>query len=175
MTGLGWSVALAWGSAPGQGCSESLEGSQELVSPGPGVVDTEVEATASGGEAGGDVEEPVAEGFGFGFGQFTVEAEELGPCQQIGGDDRSGEPGLVTDEVFEGEVGQAAVFPGADAVLDSGVLAVSKLKLGNAGGGGVGEVAGVTPALDGVEDAELGARVGAFPPADQPDALSPGR
>ena len=127
--GVGW--ARARGLFSGQGVSESSERSQELVAPGPGagVVDPEVESSASCGEAGCDVEEPVAQRFRFGFGQVTIEAQELSPGQKVCGDDRGGEPGLVANEVFEGEVVQAAVFPVADAVLDSGVTTVAEFQL----------------------------------------------
>jgi len=66
VVGLSWPVL--GGLWSGQGVSESLESGQEFVSPGPGVVDAEVELTASGGEAGSDMQEPVAQGFGFGIG-----------------------------------------------------------------------------------------------------------
>ncbi len=52
--------------------SESLEGGEEFVAPGPGVVDSEVELSTSCGEAGGDVEEPVAKRFRFGFARLVV-------------------------------------------------------------------------------------------------------
>jgi hypothetical protein len=83
------------------------------VSPGPGAVDPEDGLPALGDEAGGDMEEPVAEGLGFGSGEVAVEAEQLGPGQQAAGQKAGGGPGLVAGEVFEGQVGEARISSGS--------------------------------------------------------------
>ena len=46
------------------------------------------------------MEQPVAECFRFGTGEFAVEADELGPCEQVRRDDCREEPGLIADEVM---------------------------------------------------------------------------
>ncbi len=52
------------GPGSGQGVSEPLVGVDELVAPGPGLVDAHVELPATGGETGDDVQEPVAQRLG---------------------------------------------------------------------------------------------------------------
>ena len=113
--------------------------------------------SSSGDEAGGDVEEPVAQGLGFGFGQVAVEAEVLGPGQQAAGQQGDGAPGLVAGEVLEGEVGESAVLPVPDPVFDSGVASVAEFQGSEIGAGGVGDETGVPPPVLGVEQGELGA------------------
>jgi hypothetical protein len=50
-------------------------------------------------ELGGDVQQPLAKALGFGSGELTVKADELRPAEQVLGDQRDLEPGLVVLEV----------------------------------------------------------------------------
>ena len=62
------------------------------------------------GEAGGDVEEPVAQRFGFGFREVTVEADDLGPSEQARREHRDGGPGLIADVVSNGRFVMPVAF-----------------------------------------------------------------
>ena len=109
----------------GEGVAESGVGVGEFVTPGPGPVDAHDVFAGVGGKAGGDVEEPVADGFRFGSGEGPGEADELRPGEEGGSGERDGKPSFVSDVVLEREVGEAAVFPVFDAVFDSGVAAMA--------------------------------------------------
>jgi vacuolar-type H+-ATPase catalytic subunit A/Vma1 len=58
---------------------KSSEGRGEVVAPGPGVVDADVQAALAVGDPGGDVQEPVAQGRWFGGGERAVEQGGAGP------------------------------------------------------------------------------------------------
>ena len=107
-------------------------------------------AVCEAGEAGGDVEEPVAQRFGFGSGEVTVEADELGPSEQARREHRDGGPGFVADVVLERQVRHAGRFPAANPVLDTGMTPVSCFELDDVTVG-VGDERGVTPPVVGVE------------------------
>jgi hypothetical protein len=47
------------------------------------------------GEPGGDVQEPVAQSFRFGLGEFAVEEECLGPDDQVVGENDDLDPDLA--------------------------------------------------------------------------------
>jgi hypothetical protein len=67
----------------------------QVVRPGPGVGDADLPQALSADQAGAGVQEPVAQGLGFGLGQVPGQAEQPEPGQQVAGD-RDGEvPGLV--------------------------------------------------------------------------------
>ena len=72
-------------------------------------------------QAGGGVQDAVAQRLGLGLGQVAVEGEELEPGEQDLRDHRRGQPGLVERVVVGGELADAGVFAGADGVLDPGV------------------------------------------------------
>lgn len=63
-------------------------------------------------------------------------------------------------------VGEAGVFPGADAVLDMGVSTVTGFQRDRVAVG-VGAETGVAPAVDGAEQRQLSPGVWPFTPADQ--------
>lgn len=76
---LAW-VVLAWrrpGLGSGETGSEAGVGGGEVVAPRPGAVDPEDCLPSSGDEAGGDVEEPVAQALGFGIGGVALEVRHL--------------------------------------------------------------------------------------------------
>ena len=68
----------------GQGL-ESGERGGEGVAPWPGLVDTDEQASLASGDAGGDVQQPVAQGVRFGGGELALEQGGLGPGDQVRG------------------------------------------------------------------------------------------
>ncbi len=64
-------------------CFELLERGEQLLGPGPAVLEVQFRAAAGEREPSGDVEEAVAQAFGFGFGEFAVKHECLGPDEQV--------------------------------------------------------------------------------------------
>ena len=144
--------------------------------PAPGGVDAQSELAGAAGDAGGDVQDPVAEGFDLAAGQVGVlgEADQFGPGHQIGCGQDDFQPGGVRVER-----GRAGWQPGglglADPVLDAGVLAVAQFQpgelAGDDAGGGVGDERG-DPQPVGVGEPQLRAGMGAFLAQDQP---GPGR
>jgi hypothetical protein len=66
------------------------------------------------------------------------------------------QPDLVLGVVVEGQVAQAGVFGGADAVLDAGVAAVAQFEVSELPAWGVGEQPGDPQPVD-VGEPKLGA------------------
>ena len=64
----------------------------EFVNPGPAGGDAESGASSAAGDDPGGVEEAVAEPFRFGAGEFTVEAEQFGPGDEVLRDEHELEP-----------------------------------------------------------------------------------
>lgn len=95
-----------------------------------------------GDDAGGDVQQPVAQCLGGDLGQVAVQAELLESGEQRLGDEDELEPDLVALPVGEGQVARAGVLGIADAVLDTGVGAVAAFELDKVGVGLVGGQAG---------------------------------
>ena len=75
------------------------------------------------GDAGGGVEQPVAQRLGFSAVQLGLAGEQhrLGVGEQVGGDQGELDPDGVDVFVAGGQVAQAGVLTGADAFLDAGV------------------------------------------------------
>jgi hypothetical protein len=88
------------------------------------------EAAGMADDAGGEVEEPVAQRLGFGVGQWAGKQQRLGKAGEVLGGKDELEPDGVAAPPVEGEVGQAGGLGGADAVLDPGALAVPQLQPG---------------------------------------------
>src|SRR5438552_14048760 len=103
LSGVVEGVAVAggprWRSGPEADELDPFEGGDELGDPGPAGGKAKPGASATAADLAGGVEQAVAEPFGFGPGEFTVEAAELGPHQQVLGDEGCGEPGSVDSEV----------------------------------------------------------------------------
>lgn len=101
-----------------------------------------MEAASTAGEAGGDVQQSVAELLRLGSGEFAVQEQEAGPGQEIGRREAEFEPGRVDGEVPGGEAAEACGLAALDVVLDGGVSAMTDLQeLGGTSAGvrGVGE------------------------------------
>lgn len=60
---------------------------------------SDVGAALASGDAGGGVQEPVAQGFGFAVGQVAVEEQVLGPGDQVDACEGELEPGGVEREL----------------------------------------------------------------------------
>ena len=102
----------------------AVPGGGDRVCPAPGGVDAEPELSGAAGDAGGDVQDPVAEGGDLAAGEVGVvgEADEFGPGDQIDCGQHDFEPGGVGVGTRAGQVTQPGGFGFADAVLDPGVL-----------------------------------------------------
>ena len=104
------------------------------------------------------MQQAVAQPFRLGLGKLALEADEPGPAEQVLGDQRELQPGLVVSEAVVREVAHPGVLPGPDRVLDPRAAAVTQLQDRDVLAGLVGEKAGVSvPVL--VEDLKLGAGV----------------
>ena len=102
---------------------------------------------------------------GLGAGEVAVQGDEPQPGQQGRGGQGRGQPRGVDREIVRGELADAAVFPGADGVLQACVGSVGGVDVGElaapaAGAPGqVGDPQGVPPSVLGLEQGELGAWV----------------
>ena len=103
----------------GEGGAEALPGGGDRFGPAPGGVDAQPELAGSFGDAGGDVQDPVAEGGDLGAGQLggVGEGDEFGPGDQVSGGQDDFQPGGVGLKFMTGQVGQAGGFGLADSVL----------------------------------------------------------
>ena len=92
-----------WSGGLGQG-ADAVPGGDDRGCPGPGGGDLEVAPAAAAGQAAGGVQDAVAQGLGFGFGEVAVEGEQPQPGEQGGGGQRGGQPGLVEGEQVGGSL-----------------------------------------------------------------------
>ena len=115
--GRGWS---------GERGAESVEAFGDVGGPAPGLVDAQPDLAGAAGDAGGDVQDPVAEGVDLAAGQGggVGEADLLGPADQVDRGEDDFEPGVVLAPGTAGQVAQPGGLGFSDAVLDAGVLAV---------------------------------------------------
>lgn len=113
---------------------ERLEAFERLEDrAGPGPLGREVQRDPAGvaGELSGDVQDPVAQPFGFTGAVFAVECEQLRPDGDVVRGEGEFEPRGVRVEGVERQVGGAGRFDCLDAILDHGVLAVKSLQRGD--------------------------------------------
>ena len=92
-----------------------------------------------GNDPAGDVQQAVTDPFRLGDGELAFEAEQPDPAEQVLGDQRELQPGLVVRERVVGQVAHAGVLAVADAVLDPGALTVAHLQAGDINVGLVGD------------------------------------
>ena len=142
---------------------EPVERVGELIGPGPPVVDFDLGSALPAGEAGGDVQQPVAQRLGFGLGQLTAQQDGLGPSDQVGGGEGQLQPGLVDLKLSRREAADPGLLDSCGLVLDAGVCPMPGVQPGQLPGRGVGGQRLVTPAVVGFEHADLSTRVGTFP------------
>ena len=107
---------------------EFLERGFERVGPGPAGREVQFRLAGMEREPGSDVQQLVAQPFRFGFREFVVEQECLGPDDQVMREHHDLQPHLVERELLERKLGQAGVLVVTDAVLDAGALAMATLK-----------------------------------------------
>src|SRR5215467_7855361 len=86
-----------WSGRLGQG-GDPVPGGGDRCCPGPGGGDLQAPAAAAAGQAASSMQDAVAQGLGFCFGQGAVEGQQPQPGQQGGGGQRGGQPGLVERE-----------------------------------------------------------------------------
>ena len=146
--------------------ADSVDGVDDGVGPGPVVIETETSTVR--GDPRSDVEHPVADGLGGRPAELADAADALRPAEQIVGSEAHVHPGLVVDEVIEGQVREAAGFGVADDIFGTCPLTLLEFERGNICAGLVGDERGVPEPFDRVEQAELRAGVWALSPGDQP-------
>src|ERR1035437_6794386 len=105
-----------WSGGGGDGL-DALPGGDDRICPGPGPGDLQEPAPPAADEAGGGVQDAVAQRLRPRPGQVAVQGDELQPGQQDAGDHGRVEPRLVDLVVVRGEVAEPGVLAGADAVL----------------------------------------------------------
>ena len=153
--------------------AQPRERGDERGRPWPVGLEAQSGAAAVTDDPAGGVKQPVAQSLGLGDRELTVKADQLRPREEVLGDQRDLQPGLVVLEGVVGEVAHAGVLAGADAVLDPRAAAVAQLQRGDVLAVLVGEEAGVPVAVF-VEDRELRAGMRPLAPDDQPGSLGPG-
>ena len=120
-----------------------------------------------------------SQGLWFCSGQVAVQGDEPQPGQQGRGDQGDGQPRGVHREVVRGEPADPAVLPGTDAVLNPGVHPVGSVDVAQLGapaaqpGGHVRYPQAVTPAVLGLEQAQLGTGVRPLPAGEDAHRLRP--
>src|SRR5207248_3653906 len=103
------------------------EGPDQLLCPGPVRLEAKVRAASSPHQAPGHVQDHEPQAPGLGRGELALEAQALGPGEEILGDGHHLNPHGVVRELVEGEVAQPGVLGAEDAVFDPGMAAVSVL------------------------------------------------
>ncbi len=86
------------------------------------------------GQAGGDVQQAVAQALGFGLGELAGEQQPLGLDDQVMRKAHDRQPHLVVGEGPERQVAQAGFLVVADLVLDASAAAVITLELSDRAG-----------------------------------------
>ena len=101
LSGWSWS-GVVWRS--GEGGAEALPGGRYGAGPAPGGVDAEPELAGASGDAGRDVQDPVAEGADLATGQIgsAGETDQLGPGHQISGGQDDLQPGSIGLKIVAG-------------------------------------------------------------------------
>jgi len=122
-------------------------------------------------EASGDVQEAVAQAFGFGLGEFVGQQQLLGPNDQVVREAHDLEPHLVVFKGAERQVAQPGFFVVADVVLDARAAAVITLKAGDIAGLVCEDRLEAMPVV--VGERELRAGVRALASEDHPRARRP--
>ena len=153
-------------------CSQPPGGGDQGGLPGPGSGQVQDGAAAAVGEAGGDVQQAVAEAFRLAAAKLTVQQQGLCPGDRVLADQDQLQPCLVGGEVAEGEVAQPGVFGRSDAVFDAGAVAVAQLEGGDVCVWLVGDEDLEAVAVV-VGEGELGAGVGPLAAADHACRLGP--
>ena len=93
----------------GERRTKAGEGECQLLGPGPSAIEAQVDDAPAAGDAGGHVQDPVAEGgdLAVGEGRLVGEADELGPADEVEGGEYAFEPGVVLGYLLARQVAQA--------------------------------------------------------------------
>src|SRR5215470_2918031 len=159
--------------------ADPLPGAGDRFGPGPVRGEFPAAPAPAADQAGGGVQDPVAQRLGLGPGEVAVESEELEPGEQDLRDHGRGQPGLVEGVAVGGEPADPGVLASADAVLDPGMDAVAGVDEGSLaapafrGGRQVGDPQLVPVAILMLEKRELGAGVGPLAASEDPHRLGP--
>ena len=103
--------------------ADAGQGSEVVALPWPAGGEVQRVSAGVSGEAAGDLQQAAAQRSG-GAGRGVRKADELGPAQQVVGQDREDSPGAVGGVIAGGEVCERLVFEVGDDLLDDGVFAV---------------------------------------------------
>src|ERR671910_2371387 len=159
---------------PGSGLeaqdADAVERGDEIGGPGPTGGEAESSATAGAGDLAGGVQPAIAQAFGFGAGEVTVEGDASSPGEQVVSDERGGEPGGVDGEVGRGQVGQAGVFEVADQLLGPASTPLEGFEAGDVGVGLIGDEHLEAVTVE-VGEGQLGAGVGFLAAGRGPGAV----
>jgi hypothetical protein len=98
-----------WSGGVRQG-GDAFPGGHDGIGPGPGGGDLQPAAPGSAGQAGGGVEDPVAQGLRLGAGEVAVQGDQLEPGDQVGGDQGRGQPCAVDRQGLLREPADARVL-----------------------------------------------------------------
>jgi hypothetical protein len=99
------------------------------------VLQTHDQAAGVAADAGGDVQQPVAQRLGFADRELAVQQQRLGPAAKVAGHQDQLQPDGVAAPPVKRQVAQAGGLGAADAVLHPGALAVAQLQGGQVGSG----------------------------------------
>ncbi len=111
----------------GSACEAGVRG-DEVAGPRPSLGDAQVGPSGGADDAGGDVQESVAQLLRLRHGVLAVEQQGPGPGEQVDADQGELQPGGVDGEQSGREPAEAGVLAGADPVLDAGVAAVAQFQ-----------------------------------------------
>jgi hypothetical protein len=114
----------------------------------------------------GDVQQAVAQGLGLGLGEGAFQQRQAQPAQQVAGDGGGQAPGPIDLDRGRGQLTEAGLLAGADAVFDSGVGTVAGFEELGGCAGGVGGQELVASPVGLLEQGELRAGVGFFAAGD---------
>ena len=109
---------FSWSSVKSAGAGSGWRGERfergecggEVGGPGPGALQAQAGAAGVERETTGDVQEPVAQAFGFGPVELAGEQQALGPGDQVVREADELEPDAVVFEVAERQVPEAGVL-----------------------------------------------------------------
>ena len=110
--------------------ADTLPGPGDRLGPGPVRGEFPAAPPPAADQAGGGVQDPVAQRLGLGLGEVAVHSEELEPGEQDLRDHRRGQPGLVKGVTVGGEPADPGVLARADTVLDPGMDAMAGVDVG---------------------------------------------
>ena len=131
----GYGVVTGAASAVQRQRPQAGERGGQLVRPRPGALQANDEAAGVADDAGGDMQQPVAQGLGFGHPKLALQQQHLGPAAKVTGHEDQLQPDGVAPPGVERQVAQAGGLGAADAVLNADALAMAQLQAARSGSG----------------------------------------